>query len=203
MITDTFRSDMDRPDLSTQRLIIRSLTSDDAEELFGLARDPAVGMAAGWSPHRTVKDSLDFIEKGKEREDLYGLFSRTSGRMVGCIELIREPKILKKGPKDAEICYWIGTRYWNQGYATEASERMLDYASDSGVRKVWAQCLEGNPASARVLTKCGFRRDHRSLSENPVLGTVTVDVYSLSLRTRAKRWPPHPRAQEPAHVRFI
>ncbi|MBR6911388.1 MAG: GNAT family N-acetyltransferase [Candidatus Methanomethylophilaceae archaeon] len=178
---------MEKPDLSTQRLIIRRFTLDDAEEMFDLARDPMVGRMAGWPPHVTIDDSIDFIEKGMDREDLYGLFSRTTGRMVGCIELFREPNILRKGPKDAEIGYWIGSRYWNQGYATEALGRLLEYAVATGVPKVWAQCLTNNPASARVLIKCGFKLDHRSLSENPMLGEVIVDFYSLSFRRRARR----------------
>ena len=38
---------MEKPDLSTQRLIIRRFTLDDAEEMFDLASDPAVGRMAG------------------------------------------------------------------------------------------------------------------------------------------------------------
>ena len=121
-----------------------------------------------------------------DRGDLYGLFSRTTGGMIGCIELFRDPEILRKGPKDAEVGYWIGTRYWNQGYATEALNCMLEYAASSGIPKVWGQTLTDNPASARVLIKCGFKLDHRSLSENPTLGEVIVDFYSISLKRRAK-----------------
>jgi RimJ/RimL family protein N-acetyltransferase len=68
-----------------------------------------------------------------------------------------------KGPPDAEgmveIAYGIAADHRNMGYATEAAEALVAYAVASGrVRIVRAHTLSEASASARVLTKCAFRR---------------------------------------------
>jgi ribosomal-protein-alanine N-acetyltransferase len=68
-----------------------------------------------------------------------------------------------KGPPAAdgvvEIAYGLNPDYQGKGYATEAAEALTAYAFSSGkVRVVRAHTLPESNASARVLTKCGFRR---------------------------------------------
>lgn len=68
-----------------------------------------------------------------------------------------------KGPPTAdgvvEIAYGVIPDYQGKGYATEAAEALTAYAFNSGkVRVVRAHTLPESNASARVLTKCGFRR---------------------------------------------
>ena len=173
--------------ISTARLILRPWAVTDADVLFDMARDPIVGRMAGWKPHGSVEESIGIINTVFAKPLVFAIVLRTTNRPIGCIGLETEPKVLRRGPKDAEIGYWIGSRYWNQGYATEALQSLLEHAASIGVPRVWAQCLTDNPASARVLIKCGFKLDHRSLSENPVLGEVVVDLYSLPIRRRARR----------------
>ena len=72
-------------------------------------------------------------------------------------------KVGFKGPPGAdgvvEIAYGVGPEYQGKGYATEAAEALTAYAFSSGkVRVVRAHTLPESNASARVLTKCGFRR---------------------------------------------
>jgi ribosomal-protein-alanine N-acetyltransferase len=66
-----------------------------------------------------------------------------------------------KGPPDGhgtvEIAYGIGPDHQNQGYATEAAARLVEFAfASSDVRVVCAHTIDAGNASARVLTKCGF-----------------------------------------------
>ena len=68
-----------------------------------------------------------------------------------------------KGPPAAdgvvEIAYGLSPDYQGKGYATEAAAALTAYAFSSGkVRVVRAHTLPELNASARVLTKCGFRR---------------------------------------------
>jgi ribosomal-protein-alanine N-acetyltransferase len=68
-----------------------------------------------------------------------------------------------KGPPAAdgvvEIAYGVSPEYQGNGYATEAAQALTAYAFSSGkVRVVRAHTLPESNASARVLTKCGFRR---------------------------------------------
>ena len=164
--------------IDTPRLLLRRWTEDDADDLFDIASDPSVGETAGWRPHSSIQDSRDAISDWGSRPGVYAIVSRSYGRPVGCIEIDTDPKILRKGPKDAEVGFWIGRRYWGQGFATEALSELLDAAFGCGVSKVWCQCLEDNVASVRVLEKCGMVFHHRSVSANEFTGEVVTRFYA-------------------------
>jgi [ribosomal protein S5]-alanine N-acetyltransferase len=50
-----------------------------------------------------------------------------------------------------------------EGYATEASVAVLDWARSSGYERLWATVWEWNTASRRVLAKVGFTETERKL----------------------------------------
>ena len=59
---------------------------------------------------------------------------------------------------DPEIGYWLGVPYWGNGYATEAARAVIDHAFTAlGIDKLEAGARVSNPASRRVLEKCGFQ----------------------------------------------
>ena len=62
------------------------------------------------------------------------------------------------GEEDAEIGYWIAKPYWNRGIATEALRAMIDYCFNvKGFLTLWSDFFIDNPASRRVMEKCGFK----------------------------------------------
>lgn len=68
-----------------------------------------------------------------------------------------------KGPPSAdgvvEIAYFVQPESGGRGFATEAAEALVSYASGrNGVRTVRAHTLPEMNASTRVLSKCGFGR---------------------------------------------
>lgn len=78
---------------------------------------------------------------------------RDSGEVVGSCSF-------KGPPVDGmvEIAYGIGAEHRGQGYATEAAQVLVDFASTCAeVRVIRAHALPDSVASKRVLAKCGFR----------------------------------------------
>lgn len=62
--------------------------------------------------------------------------------------------------KSANIGYWLGEPYWGRGIMTEAVRAVSNHAfSQLGFARVEAMVYEWNPASMRVLEKCGFVRE--------------------------------------------
>jgi RimJ/RimL family protein N-acetyltransferase len=60
----------------------------------------------------------------------------------------------------AEIGYWLAKPYWGQGIMTAVVRRVCQYAfEDFGLVKITAHVFATNPASARVLEKCGFEQE--------------------------------------------
>jgi RimJ/RimL family protein N-acetyltransferase len=58
----------------------------------------------------------------------------------------------------AELGYWLGVPFWNQGYVTEAVRRVLAFGFHHlQLHRVQATCFQRNLASARVLEKAGLR----------------------------------------------
>jgi [ribosomal protein S5]-alanine N-acetyltransferase len=57
---------------------------------------------------------------------------------------------------EPEIAYEFLRKFWNQGYATEASWAVLSWAKDSGYRCLWATVREWNTGSRCVMVKLGF-----------------------------------------------
>src|SRR5262249_41997486 len=65
--------------------------------------------------------------------------------------------IAQFGEEPPEIGCWLGVPFWGRGYATEAARAVIDYAFDDLGYDVMAGGARGsNPASRRVLGKCGF-----------------------------------------------
>jgi len=62
--------------------------------------------------------------------------------------------------RSANIGYWLGEPYWGRGIMTEAVRAVSSHAfSQPGFARVEAMVYEWNPASMRVLEKCGFVRE--------------------------------------------
>ena len=59
--------------LETERLLLRKWTEEDANSLFEYAKDPEVGPAAGWPPHRSREESLDVIRNVLNGRECYAI----------------------------------------------------------------------------------------------------------------------------------
>jgi RimJ/RimL family protein N-acetyltransferase len=58
------------------------------------------------------------------------------------------------------VGYWLGEAYWGKGLATAALGAFLPWASETfGLSRFIAHVFSSNPASMRVLDKCGFVRE--------------------------------------------
>lgn len=60
----------------------------------------------------------------------------------------------------AEIGYWLAKPFWGQGIMPAVVQRLCQHAfEDFGLEKIAAHVFTFNPASARVLEKCGFQEE--------------------------------------------
>lgn len=58
---------------------------------------------------------------------------------------------------NAEIGYWLGEAVWGRGVATAALQAFVDWTfASTDLVRLEALVFEWNPASCRVLEKCGF-----------------------------------------------
>jgi RimJ/RimL family protein N-acetyltransferase len=60
----------------------------------------------------------------------------------------------------AEVGYWLGRPFHGRGLATKALGALVKLAFEqTNLERLQAGVFEWNPASARVLEKCGFQRE--------------------------------------------
>ena len=75
--------------------------------------------------------------------------------MIGAIGLE-----VNKTDHNAELGYWLGRDFWNQGYCTEAAVSVIEFGFKTlGLRRIASEHLVRNPASGKVMEKIGMTRE--------------------------------------------
>lgn len=143
----------------TRRLELRPWRAEDVPDLYAIARDPQVGPAAGWQPHRSVEESAEVIRTVFASPETYAVVLRETGRPVGCVGLLfPSSSHFRIGATEAEVGYWIGTSWRGRGLMPEALGGLVRRAFEElELTALWGSCFVGNAASRRVMEKCGFR----------------------------------------------
>ena len=87
-----------------------------------------------------------------ENEYLWGFVRKSDGKLIGSGSI-------RYRTYEERWSFGYNLRYdcWNQGYATEATLRMMDYVREEhGAKRFVAEHDVRNPASGRVMEKCGL-----------------------------------------------
>ena len=148
--------------IETERLLLRPFRLEDAKRVQELAGDAAVAEMTDAIPHPYEDGMAEEWIAGlpPAREQGTGLALavclKSDGSVVGAVSL----GSINAEHRRAVLGYWIGRTYWNQGYCTEATRALVGHGFRSlGLNRVQAYHFEPNPASSRVLTKIGMRRE--------------------------------------------
>jgi RimJ/RimL family protein N-acetyltransferase len=146
----------DNERIETFRLVLRRPLVGDASAMFErYTSDLDVTRFVGWPRHRTVADTLAFLQFSDAEWDRwsagpYLIASRMDGRLLGSTGLGFEE------PDRAVTGYALAKDSWGHGYATEALQAMVNLARRMGVVRLYALCHPQHRASVRVLEKCDF-----------------------------------------------
>ncbi len=146
------------PVLETKRLAMRAPRLEDAKTIAALANDRRIAENVARIPHPyQVPDAENFISLANKAggEAVFLITLRDETVIGACSLVLQELKIQERTP---ELGYWLGVPFWGKGYATEALHAVIDYAfTDLGHEALQAGARVTNPASRRVLEKCGFQ----------------------------------------------
>jgi ribosomal-protein-alanine N-acetyltransferase len=147
-------------ELNSGRLRFRRPRMEDAEGIFlRYASDPEVTRYLSWPTHTRREDTrafLRFAEAGwQDGSDLpYLIERREDGLLLGSTGLSLE------SAGCGSTGYVLARDAWGQGYATESLAAMLALAFDRPeFSRVYALCDVEHLASARVMEKCGMKRE--------------------------------------------
>ena len=140
------------PVLETKRLTLRAPRHEDVKALAVLANDRRIAENTARIPHPYgTADAERFIASVNKRDGEVCFAISHGGTLVGACGIDPREGV-------AEIGYWLGTRYWDRGFATEAVRAVIDYAfGELQHDALYAGARVTNPASRRVLEKCAFQ----------------------------------------------
>jgi RimJ/RimL family protein N-acetyltransferase len=138
----------------TERLLLRPGWAEDAPALARAIADEQVVRNLATAPWPfALQDAEAFLAAPRDPAlPSFLITERTDGapRIVGACGLGRRPS------GAVEMGYWIARPYWGRGFATEASQALIDIGRTLKLPRLEASHFIDNPASGRVLEKLGF-----------------------------------------------
>ncbi len=143
------------PLIKAARFDLRALRKSDAGLIALHTGDLRVAQFTSSIPHPlppgATEAFIDRMHSPERSEDAWAMDGTKSGgpEVMGVISLTR----VDEG--QSEVGFWVAPAYWNTGVASEALEALVA-ANPQGCRTIFATVQQGNAASARVLTNCGF-----------------------------------------------
>ncbi|MEI4801837.1 GNAT family protein [Bacillus sp. NPDC077411] len=170
------------PALITERLCLRPLTIEDADDVFEYASNSEIATYTVWYPHETLQDSkmfvqsiLDQYEKGEMAA--YGIELKKEKKMIGTCGFIEYDKNHHK----AELAYALSPNYWGQGIATEAAKACIRYGFEIlQLNRIEARCHASNVQSERVMKRLGMQYEGTLRKDMFVKGAYRdTKIYSI------------------------
>ncbi len=128
----------------------------------------------------TEKDAEDFINAmlSADKDKTYAFAITLDDKVIGSIGVFRCDNIHYR---TAEMGYYIGEKYWGNGYMTSAVKQMCKYIFDNtDIIRIFAEPFAYNTASCRVLEKAGFTYEGL-LQSNAVKNGNIVDMKMYAL----------------------
>jgi ribosomal-protein-alanine N-acetyltransferase len=167
-------------------VVLRTFVAADAMCVEKFCGDPAVALVTAAIPHPYPPGAAaDWIAAQADAREAgtawtYAITHADDATLIGAVDL-------RAGASaEGNLGYWIGRPFWGRGYATLAVRALIAMAFVGlDTEALSALHLARNPASGRVLEKCGLtlerhtRRPHRGhAAEEFCVWTITRERWS-------------------------
>lgn len=149
------------PVLETQRLILRKITTDDANNILTYLSDEEVMQYYGLAPFSSIKDALDEISWYHSIEEnktgiRWGITLKESGVVIGSCGFHNTVAQHFR----SEIGFELSRDHWRKGIAGEAIGAIIDYGfGQMNFQRIEALIEPSNMASQKTVEKLGFIRE--------------------------------------------
>lgn len=150
------------PEIKTERLLLRRLIKEDAEQIFKLRSNQDVMKFIGKKPIVSMDEAIDFFNLiDNSLENNSGItwamaLIESPEKTIGTMGLWR---LIKENFR-AEVGYMLLPEYWKKGLAKEALLKVIDYGFDEmKLHSMEAHISPRNAASASLLQSTGFLKE--------------------------------------------
>ena len=171
------------PIIETENFIMRPLTIDDAEAMFGWAGDPDVVQYLTFPQHKNLDDTRKvlntFFLPNYKKSDYYcwAVQLKQTGEVIGVIDILQ--RVEGEDALSWQPGYAFARKHWGKGYATQALKAAVQYFFEiSDIQELHCRHEADNTASGRVMQKAGFVfiKDTKEKQDDKILD---IKVYAL------------------------
>ena len=147
-----------KPDLHGSRIVLRSIQTDDSDDLFEIYGDIQT-MEFASDPVFTSKDMIvqmleSVVRLEKSGESLeWAIMEQATNKVIGTCGL----HSFSDSGDSCEVGCLLNSSYWRQGYMSEALSLLIPHAKSLGIEKLYADIDEGNFQSQALFNKLGFK----------------------------------------------
>lgn len=150
--------------IESQRLIYRPFELSDAQALFEMDSNPNVHKYLWQKPTLDIDESIQIIEmlQKQYKENGIGRFAtilKETGEFIGWTGIKFVNDHIENGNTNFyDYGYRLNEKFWNKGYASEATKTWLDYGfNEININEMNAYTHSENGASNHILSKSGFQ----------------------------------------------
>lgn len=147
-----------------ERINLRKLKPSDTEFIYQNAKDKKVTrFTFVIPPPFTLKRAKEFIQKTqkewrKKKAFEFGIKFKKTKELIGTIKLSE----INSKNKNANVGFWLSSKYWGRHLAKEALELILDFGFKKlKLKRIQARVLDKNFRAQKLLEKSGFKLEGR------------------------------------------
>lgn len=169
--------------IQSSRCLLRRFTKNDFENMRKLETEPEVVKFTSLRVPQTEQQTLERLQKtldlqpSREPLGIWAVEHLQTQKFIGWIMLM--PRELPY----PELGYMIVPEFWGQGYASEITKCLINYAFEKLNIRRFSACTDlENSSSIKVLEKLGFAQIKIEIKQDATLGKACeLKVFELTL----------------------
>ena len=149
------------PVLETERLTLRKMRMSDGPDVYRYACDPEVARHVLWEAHRSLWETRSYIryllyQYRNGEPGSWAIVLKETGKVVGTIGYMG----YSRDNSTVEVGYSLARAHWGKGLMTEALTAVIaETFRTLKLHRIEAMHFTDNPASGRVMAKCGMQHE--------------------------------------------
>ncbi|MDX9808272.1 MAG: GNAT family N-acetyltransferase [Acholeplasma sp.] len=171
--------------LTGERIDLKPMDVKYAEDIFEYTSSKTSTRYVMWERHKDIKDTLSFIDyvydvKNAGYSMTWAILHKADNKVIGTIDLNYRDTY-----QNVEVGYILNSKYWHQGYASEALKMVIEFSRNYlPIKRLYGVVISENAASSKVLEKNGFKFDRHINNYHDIdeYSDKGGDIYILELK---------------------
>lgn len=148
----------DKVELTTKRLFLRPVETEDAKAIFNYRSDAETNKYQAWIP-KTIDDVDSFLNKISPEIDIADTWFQFAIVEIKNTKIIGDVGIHFVDGEQAELGCTLAKKYHGKGYATEALKAVMDYLfNELNKHRIIGSIDPKNVSSIELVERLSFKK---------------------------------------------